>query len=150
MSELDRLGWVVRHTVHIGGSPVGIRTTSERFGAWLGDALAAHLGPEEGPPRYSIVVGDRSTRRRREYDILYRGCAAVVRTRHRRTMVESLLSELEAWTFRDREDAVFLRMAPIAAHGAVALVPPYVANAIIGMGRRSEKAGITLPAQLHV
>lgn len=150
MSELDRLGWAVRHTFHIGGSAVGIRTTSERFGTWLGDALAPHLGPEEGPPRYSIVVGDRAPRRRKEYDILYRGCGAVVRTRHRRTMVEALLSELEAWTFRDRDDAVFLRMAPLAAHGAVALVPPYVANAIIGMGRRSEKAGITLPAQLHV
>ena len=150
MSELDRLGWAVRHTFEIGGSSVGIRTTSEPFGSWLADALAAHRVSEEGPLRYSIVVGDRTARRRREYDILYRGCAPVVRTRHRRTLVEALISELEAWTFRDRDDAVFLRMAPIVAHGAVALVPPYVANAIIGMRRRAEKAGLTLPAQLHV
>ncbi len=41
-------------------------------------------------------------------------------------------------------------MAPIVAHGVVSLVPPYVANALIGQGRRSTKAGIALPAQLHV
>ena len=150
MSELDRLGWAVQHTFEIGGSPVGIRTTTDAFGAWLGEALAAHRRPDDAPLRYSIVAGDRSQTRRREYDILYRGCAPLVRTRSRRTLVESLLSELEAWGFRERDDAVFLRMAPIAAHGAVALVPPYVANALIGLGRRSEKAGITLPAQLHV
>jgi hypothetical protein len=150
MNELDRLGWAVQHTFDIGGSPVGIRTTSQAFGEWLGSALAAHRVDGEGPLRYSIVAPDRSARRRREYDILYRGCGALVRTLNRRTLVESLLSELEAWSFRERDDAVFLRMAPIAAHGAVALVPPYVANAIIGLGRRAERVGITLPAQLHV
>ncbi len=151
MSELDRLGWAVQHTFEIGGTPIGIRTTSAAFGEWLATALAAHRLEVDGPIRYSIVAAGRNERRRRrEYDILYRGCLALVRTLDRRTLVDALFSELEQWGFRERDDAIFLRMSPIAAHGTVALVPPYVANALIGLGRRSEKAGVTLPAQLHV
>jgi hypothetical protein len=150
MSELDRLGWAVRHTFDIAGSPVGIRTTSAAFGEWLGDVLGAHRIDDEGPLRYSIVTSERKAGTRREYDILYRGCSAVLRTLDRRLLVDSLLDELEAWTFAPRDDALFLRMAPVTAHGAVALAPAYVANALIGLGKRAERAGITLPAQLHV
>src|SRR5919106_173786 len=150
MTKLDRLGWAVQHSFDIAGAPVAIRTTSAEFGAWLTDILASHRGSGDAPLRYSIVAADRRAGNSREYDILYRGCSAIVRTLHRPTLVDALLDELEAWSFRERDDAVFLRMAPVAAHGVVALVPAYVANTLSGPGRRSTKAGITLPAQHHV
>lgn len=150
MNELDRLGWAVQHTFRIGEAAVGIRTTSEAFGDWLTGALAAHREAADGPVRYSIVAPERNASRRREYDILYRGCAAIVRTLHRPTLAQGLLAELEAWRFPVRDDAVFIRMAPIAGHGTVALIPPHVATTLAGQGQRCARAGITLPAQLHV
>lgn len=150
MNELDRLGWAVQQTFRVGEAAVGIRTTSEEFGDWLADALAEHRDTAEGPVRYSLVAPQRSVRQRRQYDILYRGCAAVVRTLHRPTLAHGLLTEMEAWGFPVREDAVFIRMAPIAGHGTVALVPPHVASTLARQGRRCARAGITLPAQLHV
>jgi hypothetical protein len=110
---------------------------------------------EGSPPGYSVVVGKshrdpRSGTRARGLHILYRGTAAVVRTRDLRTLGRALLANLGAAGLSDRKDAIYLSAGAIAGSGAAAIVPSYFLSRLARLRRRAEMAGVALPGTMAV
>jgi hypothetical protein len=134
-----------------------VRSTSEWFSAWLDEALEAYRRPsgEGSTPRYSVVVGKsyqdpRSGTRGHGLHILYRGTAAVVRTRDLRTLGRALLSDLGAAGFAERRDAIYLAGGAIMTPHAAAIVPSYFISRLARLRRRAEMAGVVLPGTMTV
>ena len=98
---------------------------------------------------YSIVVdggeGDEAPPRRGRFHVLYQGVGPIVRTMHLPTLARAFVSELESWLLLERDDAVYARCAPIAMNGTKLLVPGWLVSYVGELGRRVEKAGLTLP-----
>lgn len=131
-----------------------MRSTSRWFSAWLDHALDRfHTdGGTEGTPQYSVVVGEGaqgapSGTRARKLHILYRGTAAIVRTRDLVTLSRALFLEMGAAGLADRDDAIYLAAGSIASitHDTSALVPGYFVARLARLRRRAELAGLLLP-----
>jgi hypothetical protein len=110
---------------------------------------------EGSTPRYSVVVGKsyqdpRSGTRGRGLHILYRGTAAIVRTRDLRTLGRALLSELASAGLAQREDAIYLAAGAIMTQHAAAIVPSYFLSRLARLRRRAEMAGVLLPGTMTV
>jgi hypothetical protein len=138
----------------IDGRRIGVRSTSAWFSAWLDQALERFRseGEDRGAPRYSVVLGEpkqgaMSGTRVRKLHILYRGTAAIVRTRDLRTLSRALFSELGSAGLAERDDAIYLAAGAIASsmHDASALVPGYFVARLARLRRRAELAGLLLP-----
>jgi hypothetical protein len=152
----------VYRTYRLGEARIGVRTTSRVFGAWLDQALSAHRVQEESGTEYSIVVdggvadgglgeeGRDEQRSLRRYHILYRGTAPLVRTLHLTVLGRALLAELAFPLLAEREDAVFVRAAPVRLNGSAALAPWWVVPYLGELGRRVDRAGLGLPATTWV
>ncbi|TMK82099.1 MAG: hypothetical protein E6G47_01460 [Actinobacteria bacterium] len=143
---------MVEQSYSFGGHLVGIRTTSEPFGAWLDETLAEYRAETEAPTHYSIVVEDPATERRGEkrFHILYRGTITVARTLDLTTVGRLLLSELELSMLDDRDDLIFVEAIPVAANGVSVLVPSILVSYVASLGRRVGRAGLSLPAHAYV
>jgi hypothetical protein len=154
MTELDRLGWAVEGSFEFGGAHVGIRTTSERFWGWLESSLAEHHTAGTSIPVYSIVTGEgpgKAGVAKERYHILYKGTIAIARTRDMLTLVETFRSDLEAYLFEDRDDAIFADMNVVSRGGVNALVPASIVPFIGTLGhRRLDRTGLTFPAETAV
>lgn len=134
-----------------------MRSTAEWFSAWLDETLGGYRWPqgEGATPRYSVVVGKRtqdprSGTRARGLHILYRGTAAVVRTRDIRTLARSLLADLPASGLAHRNDAIYLSAGAIAGDGAAAIVPGYFLTRLARLRRRAQMARVLLPGTITV
>lgn len=134
-----------------------VRSTSEWFSAWLDEALGGYRRAQGdgSSPRYSVVVGKsyqdpRSGTRGRGLHILYRGTAAVVRTRDLRTLGRALLAELGAAGLAQRDDAIYLAAGAIMTPHAAAIVPSYFLSRLARLRRRAEMAGVLLPGTMTV
>jgi hypothetical protein len=140
----------VRGTYKIGGTRIGIRTTSEAFGAWVDETLAAYRMKRPVYPNYSIVVGDpdqddgRGTRRRK-LNILYGGTSPVVRTLDLPTLGRVLLAELETAVLPRRDDGIYADLALISSDGVKALASSWIVPWVGELGRRVQRAGLALP-----
>ncbi len=134
------------------GHLVGIRTTSEAFAAWLDETLAEYRSETEAPTHYSIVVEDPAIERTGEkrFHILYRGTITIARTLDLATVGRMLLSELELSMLDDRNDLIFVEATPVAANGVSVLVPAILVSYVASLGRRVERAGMSLPAHAYV
>ena len=140
-------------TYEFGGSRLGVRTTSARFGESLDGALARYRVEDEGPATYSIVVhGGANGERRsaRGFHILYWGTTALVRTLEIRTLIRGLLAELDANSFAGRKDSIYVRAALLRAAGKTVLVPWWIVPYLGDLGRRVERAGLKLPGTTWV
>lgn len=149
MGKLDHLGWVVHRTYELQGVRLGVRTTSEAFGAWMDEALAGFRVPGEAAPHYSVLVAREpggAGRLGRGFHILYRGVTPLVRTLHLPTLRGALLAELESFRFPEREDAIYLRAGILKAGEQAVLVPSAVIPHLGRLGRRVSREGIMLPA----
>jgi hypothetical protein len=145
---------VAHRSYRIGGFRFGIRTTSERFGLWLDDALGAYRIGRRQAPAYSIVVGDdgeeareaAAVRPRRKLHILYLGTQQAMRTRSLSTLGRAVLAEMDTLTSAKRKDAVFLNAALVVSDGTTALMPSQAARFLGRSHRRAERMGVALPA----
>jgi hypothetical protein len=150
MLKLDHLGWVVEGTFKFGGARVGIRTTSERVGAWLDEVLAEHRMTRWTEAFYSLVVAEEDRPGRRNLHVLYKGTVPVVRTGDLGTLARAFLEDLESHTFRGRRDAVYLDASLISGPGGLALIPSSFTPALGAQTRRAERLGLLLPATTWV
>lgn len=134
-----------------GGADIGVRSTSQQFGEWLERALGSYRSQEKHHPYYSIVIADAPPKgglARERYHVLYKGTIAIIKTPDVRTLVRTLLSELETFLFPDRNDAIYADMNVVALGGVNALVPDSLVPYIGTLGRRRlGRAGLTLPAE---
>jgi hypothetical protein len=150
MQKLDRLGWVVGQSYEIGGMRIGVRTTSRRFGEWLGHVLEPYRidgDPDSDFDDFSIVLpGEEITKgpARRGYHILYKGALDVYRTLDLPTFGRALISELEAFLYPDQEDAVYLDAVAVRVNGAVLLVPSFLSTILGRSGRRLARWNVAL------
>jgi hypothetical protein len=141
----------VRHTYKLGDRRVGVRSTSAAFGEWLDGVLGERRTKRNDIPFYSVVVGSPPSDngngglKGRELNILYEGVSPVVRTLDLSLLARVLLGELESPLFPARRDAIFTRSSLIHSNGATALVPGWVAPHVGELGRRVQRAGVSLP-----
>ncbi len=145
---------MAQRSYELGDAVFGIRTTSHAFCEWLDEALGRYRIDEETDPYFSVVVDggeENGDSRGRGYHILYRGIAVMVRTLHLPTVGRALFSELEALSFRDREDLLYLDNSLAASGGKTALLPQFMVSFIAGLGqRRVGRAGLSLSAESSV
>lgn len=136
----------------MGNTLVGIRCTSERFGDWLDRALAAHWTTESAPAIYSLVVADGTGdggRSGRQFHILYRYTAPLLKTLHLPTLIRGLFAELDSLTFGQRDDALFLHAGLVASNGSLALGPGSMSAYLTRLGRRVEREGLRMSASRY-
>jgi len=102
-------------------------------------------------PIYSIVIADGSGHgalAKERHHILYKGTIATIKTPDIRTLVRTLLSDLEMFLLPDRTDAIFADMNVVSLGGVNALVPGSLVPFIGTVGRRRlARTGLTLPAE---
>lgn len=125
-----------------------MRTTSEEFGAWLDETLVAYARRRHERPEFSVVLdggANGAGRRGRRFHILYRGIGALVRTFDLTTLGATLFAELESRLLRDRDDAVYVFAALVRIDDVNVLVPSWLVSYLSRLGRRVERAGVTLP-----
>jgi len=120
----------------------------------LDHALAAHTSSEKAIPVYSVVIAEPTVSAgmaKELYHILYKGTIAIIKTPDIRTLVRTLLSDLEMYLFVDRDDAIFADMNVVTSDGVKALVPGSVVPFIGTLGRRRlGRTGLTLPTETVV
>jgi hypothetical protein len=141
---------VVSHSFEFGGHRVGIRTTSEAFGAWIAETLAEYRTSEEAAPSYSVVVGEPSAGRNKNFHILYQQTLTIARTLDLGSLVRTLLSELEGVLLLERDDAIYADCRVVSYEGGTALVPSVVVPYVEEMGRRVERSGLAMPEETAV
>src|SRR2546427_5697911 len=128
MDTLDHLGWVVSSSFAIGDVRFAVRSTSLAFGSWIRETLGAYEVEDVEDFLYSVVVPDvPSGGRTKEFCILYKGSAAVVRTLDPASLGRAMLAELEGLALHEREDAVYLVASVIDVRGVPMLVPSSLA-----------------------
>jgi hypothetical protein len=93
-----------------------------------------------------VVVADRHRPGPRGVHLVYRGIQPVVRTMHVPTIGRALLAQLELSAYAQRSDAIYADVAMVAAGDALALVPGWLLPVLVDLGRRSDRAGLSLPA----
>ena len=152
MDKLDHLGWVVSSSFAIGDVRFAVRSTSAAFGAWLSDALAAFEVDDVEDYLYSVVVPEPPVDGTvaKEFCVLYKGSSAIVRTLDPITLGRSMLAEIEALRFHEREDAVYVSASVMDVLGTITLVPASVVPTLVRLGKRATKLGIGIPGELTV
>ena len=159
MTKLDRLGWVVTDWFVIEDYRFGIRTTSHAFAAWLRHALADYWvgsgDDDEVDPVYSVVVEDGTDPTGRQgtkkFHIIYYGTWDIVRTLDVRALAESLLHEIDSFTYPMRDDAVYVEASIVRGNGKTLLIPAFLVPSIAAAGRRlTSKLDLTLPGLMSV
>jgi hypothetical protein len=146
---------VVHRTYEIGGRTVGIRSTSQAFGAWLDRTLAAYRSEVESEWTYSVVIPEEAFSghgpeeegpRRRRLSILYWGVKPMVRTLDVRELARALLLQLEALLLPERDDAVYIAGSLVPGGDVNVLMPSQVTFYLHRrMRRRAERARVPLP-----
>jgi hypothetical protein len=151
MDKLDRLGWAVSSSYAIGDVRFAVRSTSSAFAIWLSDVLGSYAVDDVEDYLYSMVIPepppDGSAK---EFCILYKGSAAILRTLDPVTLGRGFLAELEGLGSHERQDAVYLMASLIDVSGAPALVPSSIAPGLAKLGRRAAKLGVGVPGELSV
>ena len=131
-----------------------MRSTSREFGQWLDHALDASRSSAKPPPAYSVVIAEppgSDGLAKERHHILYKGTIAIIKTPDIKTLVRTLLSDLEMYLFQDRSDAIFADMNVVSSDGVNALVPGNVVPFIGTLGRRRlGRTGLTLPTETAV
>jgi hypothetical protein len=138
---------VVDGSYQVGPNLVGIRCTSKKFGDALDRALSAHWATETAHAIFSVVVsGGREDGGRpgKQFHVLYKYASPLLKTLHLPTLVRGLFAELESLTFGQRDDAMFLHAGLVASNGALAIGPGSMASYLTRVGRRVERAGLSL------
>ncbi len=136
----------MHRSYEVGGTRFGVRTTSRSFGDWLDHALGVYRLRRRLDPEYSIVVdGAGGARAGKGVHILYQGVGQVIRTRHLPTLGRALVAELEARVAHERGDAIYVHAAPVCVDGVIALVPAWVVAHVGTLGRRVDRARVSLP-----
>jgi len=151
MDELGHLGWVAHQSFELAGLLFGIRTNSRAFGRWLAKALPATLvRDEEAEPNYSAVIGGNDGVVGKRFHILYRDSTVLARTFDALELIEALLSDLEALTYRGRSEAVFVQATFLSSGGVRALFPEELVGDFLGSRRHVHARGLELPESRFV
>jgi hypothetical protein len=145
MEKLDHLVWVVEGSYRVGGVKVGIRTNSERFGAWVDDVLLEHRMSRWLDPLYSVIVADEDEPGKRGFHVLYRSIVPIVRTSDLGVLARAFLEDIESFTFRRRDDAIYLGASVLAGPGSTALIPASYTSTLGSQSRRTARHGLWLP-----
>jgi len=150
MDELNHLGWVVYKSYDIGGFLVGIRTNSELAAEWLESTLGRYeITDDEAEPYFSLWIPEQRSKTRKQYYVLYREAEDILRVLDPAKLAQRLLSELETFTLRYRQDALFLASSVVLRDGISALIPSVIVPYMRLAGRRVERE-LTLPLEAGV
>jgi hypothetical protein len=139
---------VASRTLQVGDVKFAVRSTSEPFIDWVDLVFSDHILDEELKAYYSIVVPEEqqgAVRSVKEFSILYRGSATVLRSLHVPSVAEAFLKEVESLSFFERDDAIYAAVLPVQSNGTTAIVPETIVSALGSLGRKVRRAKISLP-----
>ncbi len=140
---------MVRRSYRVGATTFGVRTTSEPFGAWLDGTFTAYRIRTNEWPEYSVVVdgedGTSAARRSRRFHVLYRGVGPLVRTFELSTLGRTLCGEFESRLLDTRRDAIYTYAALLSWQGVHILAPSWLGAYLRRLGRKVEKAEVSMP-----
>jgi len=143
--KVDRLAWPVEQSYEFGPYQLGVRTNSERFGAWLEDTLSQYRRSERIGPLYSVLIPEAGSRQREKFNVLYRESLVLARTLDVAELVRTLRFELESFLFAAWDKAIVMESAVVSTGGACALVPSLTASELSRDRKRAERAGLSAP-----
>jgi hypothetical protein len=132
----------VQQTFQVGRYVFGVRTTSEEFGAWIGETFQAYEIEEPIGAMMSVVVADKDDPR--QFSVLYKNGHMLARTRDRAELAWALRSEFESYAFRDWDEGVYIDATPLSYDGATGLLSDAVAGELLPLSRNLERAGVSL------
>lgn len=137
---------MVHRSYRIGEETIGVRTTSESFGAWMDGALSKYATTEEAEPRLSVVVsgGEEGGPPGKRFHILYDRMTRVLRTLDLPTLGRGLIEELERLQYPSRDDAIYVDATVVTLDGVPMLIGSYSATLLDRLGRRLDRAGVRL------
>jgi hypothetical protein len=143
--KVDRLAWPVEQSYELGPYQLGVRTNSERFGAWLEVALSEYRRSERIGALYSVLIPEAGSGQRERFNVLYRESLVLARTLDLAELVRTLRFELESFLFAEWDEAILAEAAVVSIDGDCALVPSLTASDLSRDRRRAERAGISAP-----
>lgn len=137
---------MVHRTYAIGDHTVGVRTTSEAFGAWMDGTLGRYATSEEVESRFSVVVagGEEGPDSGKWFHLLYDRMQRIVRTRDLPTVGQGLIAELERLRYPWRDDAIFLDAPVVSVDGVRVLIGSFSQTLLGNLGRRLERERVQL------
>jgi hypothetical protein len=143
---------VVTRSFVIGNTIVGIRTNSEAFGEWLAETLVEYQYEEDDPsPYYSIYVADGEGSVGKQFHLLFRESATVLKTFDLSELGRALVANLETHSLSLRDDGIYVVCSPVTKHGTTALAPSDLVSYTATAGRRlTERYGLGLPESFAV
>jgi coenzyme PQQ synthesis protein D (PqqD) len=141
--KVDKLAWPVEQSYELGPYELGVRTNSERFGAWLEDTLSEYRSSERIGALYSVLIPEAGSRQRE--NVLYRESLVLAKTLDLAELVQTLRFELESFLFAQWDQAILLETAIVSTDDNCALVPSLTASELSRDRRRSERAGMSAP-----
>ena len=143
--KVDRLAWTEEQSYEFGPYQLGVRTNSERFGAWLEDTLSQYRRSEIIGSLYSVLIPEAGSRQREKFNVLYRESLVLARTLDVAELVRTLRFELESFLFAEWDEAIVMESAVVSTGGACALVPSLTASELSRDRKRAERAGLSAP-----
>jgi hypothetical protein len=122
------------------------------FCGWLDRTFRRYSVAGDAYARYSVLIaGAKGESSGKQFNILYKQTMAMVRTMDLSTLARALLAEMEALSFRERDDAIYTEVGMLTANGTKALVPGRFTSFLGRLGRRQiERAGVSLPGTMYV
>ena len=138
--------WAATSAFDIGPWRVGVRSSSLDVDAHLRGILGQHhvAAVEDGPPNYSLGVGDGANAGRKGVHRLYRGGNLVVRTREPARLVRGLLSHLSGLLEVERQDHIMVLAAGVVRDGEAVVVPRDLRGMLDQVQRRFDQARLQL------
>jgi hypothetical protein len=130
----------------VGEWDLGVRCTSSDVLALLRQALASHVVEPDEPPAPSnfslTVAADGRPRAVKDFHLLYRGAASVVRTRDLRRLFEALFAYLSGVAEVADAGSVRLDVMAFVKDGAAILVPAAIRSSLPLLERRLNAKGL--------
>lgn len=122
------------------------------FCGWLDRTFRRYRVAGDEYPRYSVLIGGANGESSgKQFNILYKQTMALVRTMDLTTLARALVVEMEALSYRERDDAIFTELGMLTANGTRALVPGRFTSFLGRLGHRQiERAGVSLPGSMYV
>jgi hypothetical protein len=151
---------VVTDWFDIDGYVLGVRTTSHVFSEWLRSTMSTYVidkpdDKDDEEALYSVVFEDGLNPSGRvgskKFHMIYYGTWDIVRTLDPMAVGESLLHEIDSFTFPVRDDAVFVEASILRLDGKTVLIPAIFVKPLADIGRRLQQhLDIQLPGVMSL
>jgi hypothetical protein len=155
MGNVDRLGWAVSSTFHIGDYHIGVRSSRTEVDAVVRQLLAAYLVDGiEAPANLSVRIGGhgeepeadsggkRRSDRGKQLHLLYRSSSLAARSRLPSRILQALVCYLDGLGGHGPRGVLRTSMLALVADGHAIVVPRALLGSLEALQPRLERQGL--------